>query len=737
MAIESLRSQLGAGVRVASVASAAMLAQQVAGKATRDALYLSRFDVKTLPTVIGVSAIASFAAVLALSRLMTRYAPARVVPVAFAMSATLFVAEWALSFLAPGIAAVAVYFHTAIFGAAVISAFWSLANETFPPHTGRAAISWIAGAGTLGGALGGLAAWRASAAIAVPTMLPVLAAVNLLCLWGTIRLRAVTTAPSTAEPTEPLDPSAELVPRNDRHLKNLGVVVGLGAISATLLDYLFSAEALKTHTKGPELLAFFALFWLGVGVVSLGLQLLLGRVGVEKLGLAVSVATVPAAVLLGGALRFALPGLWTTVLLRGGEASQRASVFRAAYEQLYTPIPERDKRWAKPLIDVGLDRFGTVTASAVLMLALHFWPEPRAEDVLLATAMGCAVVSIARSRALHRGYLELLEQSLRAGAEKLEAESAPSALPPQERIDVRDELVEHLDSLRSADPTAFSLATGEPIPQLTPPEDATSPGVLALERPIRHLLSGNPAHVRAILRAEAPLPSPLVPFVILLLGDKELHLDAIVALRKIVSRCCGQLVDALCDPTSSFDVRRRIPRVLSEHATQDAADGLFRGLADERFEVRYACGRALLKIARADAIAIARERVIEAVEQECLRAKPTWESQALDEDGDDDSAALVDRLLRDRIDRSMEHVFNILALHLDPESLRTAFQALHTEDAHLRGTALEYLDSVLPDEVRDHVWPFVGAERPMRAERSASEILEDIRAATRPAAAEG
>jgi hypothetical protein len=58
--------------------------------------------------------------------------------------------------------------------------------------------------------------------------------------------------------------------------------------------------------------------------------------------------------------------------------------------------------------------------------------------------------------------------------------------------------------------------------------------------------------------------------------------------------------------------------------------------------------------------------------------------------------------------------------------LRTAFNALHTENAQLRGTALEYLETALPVEVRDLVWPFLGEERPMPGARRAEEILEDL-----------
>src|SRR5947209_3036802 len=101
-----------------------MIAQQVAGKAARDALFLSSFDVRHLPVMIAASAVASLFAVLWLSRMMMRHTPAKVVPTAFALSGAGLLAEWGVSFIAPRITAIALYFHTALFGAVVISAFW-------------------------------------------------------------------------------------------------------------------------------------------------------------------------------------------------------------------------------------------------------------------------------------------------------------------------------------------------------------------------------------------------------------------------------------------------------------------------------------------------------------------------------------------------------------------------------------------------------------------------------------
>jgi HEAT repeat protein len=218
-----------------------------------------------------------------------------------------------------------------------------------------------------------------------------------------------------------------------------------------------------------------------------------------------------------------------------------------------------------------------------------------------------------------------------------------------------------------------------------------------------------------------------VAFAVLLLADKELRPDAIEALVKAAPTCTGQLVDALCDPRIDFHVRRRIPLVLARCPTNAAAYGLLRGIRDERFEVRHACGRALLEVSIANPeVEISLDRIVGVVTTELSREELGWDT-ALDADDEYAAASLVGRLRHDRLDRRVEHVFNVLALQLDPESLRTAFKALHDEDEALRGTALEYLETVLPNEVRDVVWPFLGEARPMRPARSAEEILADLR----------
>jgi hypothetical protein len=66
-------------------------------------------------------------------------------------------------------------------------------------------------------------------------------------------------------------------------------------------------------------------------------------------------------------------------------------------------------------------------------------------------------------------------------------------------------------------------------------------------------------------------------------------------------------------------------------------------------------------------------------------------------------------------------------LVLPTAPLQIAYRGLHTDDPGLRGTALEYLEGVLPPDIRERLWPFVGGvEATARASRSREAILDDL-----------
>jgi ATP:ADP antiporter, AAA family len=731
------------GAHAAALTSLLLIAQQVAGKAARDALFLSSFSTAALPVVMAAGAFLSLAGVYWLSRVIVTKTPAVVMPALFGASSIGFVVDWVVIGQAPRVGALLVYFQTALLSPIMISTFWSLINERFDPRTAKRAASRIAAGGTLGGVLGGLAVWRASSVIEPLTILLVLAALNAGALLGTLVTRARQEAilPATVELSDAAAMASPLATLRDApFLRSLALLVGLGAAISALLDYVFSVQATAAFTDGKSLLAFFSLFWLTVGLVSLVLQLVLGRIALEKLGLAVNITILPGVIVLGGAFGLAVPGLLSASLLRGAEAVQRNTLFRAAYELLYTPVPEASKRATKTVIDVGCDRVGTVLGSGLVFAVVHLMPHA-ASSWLLGSVLVLALVTLPVARRLHLGYVRALEQGLREGAAKLGRASTPTArLERSTRASragqrQRDELVERIEVLQPGGLSALVTEPRELATSAAPPERAPSAAELRDDwlDTARALLTEDAEAVRRALQRLEP-QSPAVACGIRLLGHPTLHEHAVEALRAHAARLTGQLLDSLLDPEVDFAVRRRIPRVLSACSTQRAADGLLLGIADERFEVRYECGLSLLKLTDSNPdIVISEARVVAAIRREIESGQELAEqsaARALAEERPGEEQALVEGLVRDRVDRSLEHMFAILSLILEREPLRMAFAALHHEDQKYRGTALEYLDTVLPRDVRDMMWPYLGESAPLASVRSPSELLTDLLAAT-------
>jgi hypothetical protein len=253
---------------------------------------------------------------------------------------------------------------------------------------------------------------------------------------------------------------------------------------------------------------------------------------------------------------------------------------------------------------------------------------------------------------------------------------------------------------------------------ITFPESATPADAVVRQTAV--LLTGDMESIRAVLE-DSSFDPRLAPHAIVLLANDRIQRDAVRTLRTIANRITGQLIDALLDRAAPPTVRRRVARVMSACNTQRAVDGLVEGLLDDSFEVRYQCGLSLLKITNdVRSLTVSKEAALAAVRREVDLDRKLWQHQpplaaAAEDEGD---APLIDGFLRDRTSRSLQHVFSILALVFEREPMRLALTALSGDDENLRGTALEYLDEVLPSDVKGALWPYVTPQRPKEKARA-------------------
>ena len=719
-------------VGMAMMCSATVTAQFVAGKATRDALYLAHLDVNTLPAMVATTSAVSILLVIGSSIGLRRMAPGVFVPLAFVASACLLLVEWALIPAFPRAAARAVYLQISGIGPMLGSGFWLMASERFDPRTAKRHFAQIAGAGTLGGLVGGLLSERVAAMLDVAAMLPILAVMNVGCGWLVRQLidsdrprahsRQVDIAPelSSAAPRSGLR-----VLGNARYLRNLAALVLLGTAAAALIDYVFKAQAVANLGRGDTLLRFFAIYYAAVSLVTFVIQAVLSQPTLERLGLAIGASTPSMALLAGSVGAIVAPGLESVIAARGAESTFRGSLFRSSYEIFYTPIPPSEKRAAKSLIDVGFDRLGDAVGAGLIFLMLLVAPASASTAILLVAA-GCSGAAILVASRLNRGYIQTLERNLLNRALDIDLS------------DVED-MTTRTVMLRTLSGTQSVLKPIQPrnVEDQMRAEGAVRPSLAAsvlgkLNADMLQILalqSRDRDRVLRVLQSDEPLAASLVPHVIPLLAWDPVAGEAVKALGRQAEERVGELIDALIDPNQDFAVRRRLARVFSVCVSQRAVDGLMLGLDDHRFEVRFQCARSLASIVEKNPrVRIDSGLIFEVVRREAAVGRPVWESHRLLNQLEDRDEYFADELVKDRANRSLSHVFTLLSLVLPPEPLRIAFRGLHTEDPGLRGTALEYLEGVLPPPIRERLWPFLEDTRRASSvpARPRDEILADL-----------
>jgi hypothetical protein len=172
-------------------------------------------------------------------------------------------------------------------------------------------------------------------------------------------------------------------------------------------------------------------------------------------------------------------------------------------------------------------------------------------------------------------------------------------------------------------------------------------------------------------------------------------------------RVTGQIVDGLLDPHGDPVVRRRIPRVLKACPTPRAAAGLRAALEDPSFDVRAAAAAALAALHERNAAGdVPREEVMALLRRELDSGEP--------------------------VDRQLPQLFALLSLALERGPLQIAWAAMKGQDRALKGTALEYLSNVLPDDVFPRVRSVFGAAIPPapRSRRPVEQVADELRASS-------
>ncbi len=685
-----------------------MMAFVVLSRALREAFFLDIYDASALPYIGGAAIGLGLVGAGLFARALRSRPPRRV------MRGVIAALGLALAILYPFIGRstsmiVVFYLLTAVGTLLLTSGFWLVVSELFVVREAKRLFGLVSAGGTLGLLAAGTSIRPLLAYLAPGDLLIVL--IGLLALSLLInelipreRIKARPGTPQTStRPGEGIRLMFETP-----HVRLIALVFLLVGAASAVVDFQFKEAVQQALGGGPEMAVFFGDFYAWTGGLALVVQLLVTTRFLTAAGIAWSVALVPLVVAFGSAGMLVVPGLVVATGLRGADSTLRKSVFRTVMEFLWVPVPQDIRRRTKTFVDLVADAAGE--GLGILLVFLWVTLPGFSSRWLSLFVIGICLVLLWLSKRVGSEYFATLRSRLAAGGggDAMLTEASRGGDPlgsTMSRVDITRVL-----STRGIDLEGGAVGFSDPSSagkRIEP--DRPGSESAASDEPDTLLRSGDIGRIADFLRLGGVRDPELVPALARLLARDRLVNPATEALVEIGQPAVPGLSRLVADEATDFVIRRRIPPVLARIPGQAAEDALLLALKAGRFEVRYRAAVALARrrTAGLPGGAVPPESAVwEGIRDELGRGRAVWELARLLDDVEPDP--LVERQLGIRGELSLEHVFRLLSLVLDPEPMRAAYRSLLSDDVEARSFALEYLEQVLPGDVKRRLWPFIG-----------------------------
>jgi AAA family ATP:ADP antiporter len=330
--------------------------------------------IENLPWLFTATLVGMLALNLPFAYLVKRMPRARFVPITYRFFAANILAFALTLYLAPPDWTVWIgrvfFVWLSIFNLFVVSIFWATIVDVFSNAQGKRLFGFIAAGATLGAIAG--SATTAILAKNVPTWGLMLGAVVLLeiavfCMRGlaalSTRLHEIPGSEASPEGGQDRTIGGSVLAGVTRtlaspYLLNISLFLLLFSVTSTFLYFEQAGIAKRSFPDRGAQTAFFASVDLAVNVLTLGVQLFLtGRI-VNRLGVALTLAILPAFSILGFAALAAWPTIGVIVAFQVMRRAGNFAIARPVREVLFTVVPREDRYKAKSFIDTVIYRLG-------------------------------------------------------------------------------------------------------------------------------------------------------------------------------------------------------------------------------------------------------------------------------------------------------------------------------------------------------------------------------------------
>ena len=224
----------------------------------------------------------------------------------------------------------------------------------------------------------------------------------------------------------------------------------------------------------------------------------------------------------------------------------------------------------------------------------------------------------------------------------------------------------------------------------------------------------SPEVVEVALKAtEKVLRRDLVPLIILHLGNPATSQPAVQALKAHGEGILGTLSDYLGDKSIPLDIRCKLPQVLAEIGSRRGVRNLVSCLSQEERKLRGCVIKALSKLRMAHPDLRIREGEIRKAILREVREAYAFLSELNPQASQAYSVRrkepeeVSEENRKQRYHQSMQMIFRLLGLLYTPRDISNAYRGLRSPRADVRASAIEFLDNLLPANLRRWTLPLV------------------------------
>ncbi|MCX7944573.1 MAG: HEAT repeat domain-containing protein [Deltaproteobacteria bacterium] len=412
----------------------------IIGRAVRDALFLSRFNISFLPYMYIFVAIVVSISALVYSRYIRNFKTSIVIMFIDLLFSVIFFCFWlSIKLNLSNFVYPALYVFVEIAGSLIIVPFWTYANEIFTSREAKRLFGIIGAGGVLANVVAGGVTKIIVHTIGTENLLLVCSSI-LLISSGLIFKISQKTYIINISPLQEAKRQQQNVVKDivnifsEEYTRKLAFIVIVMAIVITSVDYQFKILAKNNFTKENLLTEFLAMFVFSTGIIACIIQFFVTGRFVNKYGIFAALFTLPLFTGIGITIFIFYGTLLAIGISQASNYMFRYTIWDSTFQMLYIPIPPKKRNPSKAIIDGVFKQLSNGLAGLILIFLLK---GPKILMLGLMVLMSLAWIFLLFK--LRKNYMEVLFDSLQK--KRIDLENSGFSINDEKTIKQLEEIL--------------------------------------------------------------------------------------------------------------------------------------------------------------------------------------------------------------------------------------------------------------------------------------------------------